>query len=42
METAKKSKLIKDLNELKSNYEENANEILTLENTLNDIVHRNV
>jgi exonuclease III len=42
METAKKSKLIKDLNELKLNYEENANEILTLENTLNEIVHRNV
>jgi hypothetical protein len=42
METAKKSKLIKDLNELKTNYEENANEILTLENILNDIVHKNV
>ncbi len=42
METAKKSKLIKELNELKVNYEENANEILTLENTLNEIVHRNV
>jgi hypothetical protein len=42
METAKKSKLIIDLNELKANYDENANEILTLENILNDIVHRNV
>ncbi len=36
------SKLIKDLNELKANYEENANEILTLENILNEIVHKNV
>ena len=42
METAKKSKLIKDLNELKSNYEENANEIYALENVLNELVHKNI
>jgi hypothetical protein len=42
METAKKSQLIKELNELKLNYEENANEILNVENLLNDLVHRNI
>jgi hypothetical protein len=42
METAKKSKLIKDLNELKTNYDDNANEIYALENALNELVHKNI
>jgi hypothetical protein len=42
METAKKSKLIKDLNELKTNYDENANKIYALENRLNELVHKNI
>jgi hypothetical protein len=42
VETAQKSQLIKDLNELKLNYEANANEIFRLENLLNDLVQKNV
>jgi hypothetical protein len=42
VETAQKSQLIRDLNELKLNYEVNANEIFRLENLLNELVQKNV
>jgi hypothetical protein len=42
VETAQKSQLIKDLNELKLNYENNANKIFRLENLLNDLVQKSV
>jgi hypothetical protein len=42
IETARKSQIIKDLNELKKNYEENMNEIFNLENVLNELVQKNI
>jgi hypothetical protein len=42
VETAKKSLLIKSLNELKTNYDQNCNEIFSLENELNELIQRNL
>jgi len=42
IETVRKSQIIKDLNELKKNYEENMNEIFNLENALNELVQKNI
>jgi len=42
VENAQRSQLIKSLNELKLNYENNANEIFTLESRLNELVQKNV
>jgi hypothetical protein len=41
-EHAQRNILVKTLNELKVNYEENANEIYTLESRLNELVQKNV
>ncbi len=42
VETSRKAQLIKNLNELKVNYDQNYNEIFNLENILNELVQRNL
>jgi hypothetical protein len=42
IETSRKAQIIKNLNELKVNYDQNYNEIFNLENILNELVQRNL